>query len=132
MDWDTRGGAQSAGPADLRDSKLDWSELDQPEHAELFELNRRLLAIRHSYPDFTDPRFDHSVARTDEDEGWLLIERGAMLLLVNFAAEESIVSVPDGLELVLTIGDVSGPAEDGVALGPHSALVGHRPDPYVP
>ena len=131
MDWDTAAVPNPQDAQTFLDSKLDWAELALDEHAELFELNRRLLAIRHSYPDFTDPRFDHSLARTDEDEGWLLIERGAMLLLVNFAAEESVVSVPHGLELVLTIGEISGPGEDGVVLGPHSALVGHRPDPYV-
>ncbi len=134
MDWDPAAVPDPQDPQTFANSKLDWSELARAEHADLFALNQRLLTLRHTYPDFTDPRFEHSQARSDDDEGWLLIERGAMVVLVNFGADDAVVTVPDGLELVLTVGDAGGPdpAEAGtrpestLRLGPHSAVVGHR------
>ena len=57
------------------------------EHAELLDLNRRLLGLRHTYPDLTDPQFDHSVARSERRRALADIERGAMVLVVNFGAD---------------------------------------------
>ncbi len=128
MGWDLSVVPDPQDPKTFEDSKLDWSEAEVAEHAELLDLNRRLLSLRRTYPDLTDPRFDRSVARSDDDEHWLAIERGAMVLVINFGAYEAEIDVPVELELVLTVGQLD-PATDGsgrVALGPHSALVGRR------
>ncbi len=132
MDWDTSTVPDPQNPQTFLDSKLDWSEVEQGEHAELLELHRRLLALRRTYPDITDPRFEHSVVSSDDDAGWLRIERGAFLVAVNFRAEATVVDLPGELELLLTVGEVgphsgsgNGEATDQVQLrlGPHSALV---------
>ena len=121
MDWDPGAVPDPQDPATFANSKLDWSELDRAEHAELLAFNRAAAgAAARTYPDFTDPRFEHSrPAATDDDEGWLLIERGAMVVVVNFGAEDAVVTVADGLELVLTVGDagVPDPAEAGDQAG---------------
>jgi maltooligosyltrehalose trehalohydrolase len=127
MDWDPDAVPDPQDPQTFLRSKLDWSELDVDEHAELLELNRRLLGLRRTFPDLTDPRLDHSVAQSDDDEGWLRIDRGAMLILVNFGADEAEIAVPEDLDLLLTVGDVTAADDAALQLGPHSAVVGRRP-----
>ena len=84
MDWDTSAVPDPQDPKTFETSKLDWSELERPEHAELLKLTTRLIEIRHTYPDFTDPRFDQGHATSDDEDGWVLIERGKMIMAVNF------------------------------------------------
>ena len=78
MDWDLSTVPDPQDPATFAASKLDWSEPEQPQHAELLALTTQLLEIRRTYPDFTDPRFDQGRAVSDDDDGWLLLERGEM------------------------------------------------------
>ena len=73
------------------------------------------------------------MARSDDDEGWLLIERGAMLLVVNFGADEAVVDVPAGLEVLLSVGELGAadrrsraPAASGSG---RTARSGRREDP---
>ena len=135
MDWDTSTVPDPQDPQTFRNSKLDWSEVEQGGHAELLDLHRRLLALRRTYPDITDPRFEHSAVASDDDAGWLRIERGAFLMAVNFRAEATVVDLPGELELLLTVGDVGPPSESGASertdhaqlrLGAHSALIARR------
>ena len=58
MDWEPSAVPDPQDPTTFAASKLDWSELDQPRHADLFALHARLIELRQQYPDFTDPRFD--------------------------------------------------------------------------
>ena len=71
-------------PRTFEVSRLDWSELEQPRHAELLALTRQLIDIRRTYPDFTDPRFDQGHALSNDEAGWLFLERGEMIMVVNF------------------------------------------------
>ena len=81
MDWDTR--TSPTRRTRTPSSKLDWSELDGP-HGELLALTTRLIEIRRTYPDFTDPRFDHGRAPSDDEEGWLLSSGATLIMAVNF------------------------------------------------
>ena len=121
MDWDTSLVPDPQDPATFAASKLDWSELEQPQHAELLELATQLLRSGATYPDFTDPRFDQGRALSDDDEGWLLLERGDMIMVVNFADEPTEVWVGRGLEALLILGEVEIRGET-VHLGRQSAV----------
>ena len=122
MDWDTSAVPDPQDPNTFEISKLDWSELERPDHAEQLELTTRLIEIRHTYPDFTDPRFDQGHATSDDEDGWVLIERGKVIMAVNFHDHPTEVEVGRDVVPVFTIGDTE---VDGgtVRLGPHSALV---------
>ena len=85
MDWDTSFVPDPQDPETFTASKLDWSELTEPRQSGLLDLTTRLLEIRKTYPDFTDPRFDAGEASSDDDAGWLMLERGAMTMVVNFS-----------------------------------------------
>ncbi len=127
MDWDVSAVPDPQDPATFAASKLDWSELSRPPHAELLDLTSRLLHIRRTYPDFTDPRFDAGRAESDDEAGWLVLERGSMILVVNFADRPSTVAVGRRqLSPVIVLGEAEVAGAD-IRLGPHSALAAQWP-----
>ena len=121
MEWDTSDVPDPQDPRTFEVSRLDWSELEQASHAELLDLTRRLISIRRTYPDFTDPRFDAGRARSNDEGGWLLLERGDMIMVVNFRDRPTKVDLGRAVEPVITIGEVEV-ADHVVRLGPHSAM----------
>ena len=90
-------------------------------HAELLELNKRLIRLRRTHPDLCDPQFDEGTATSNDDEGWLLVERGAVALVVNFRGSEVQVAVDGVGEELLTVGE-SSLGDGTVTLAPHSAV----------
>jgi maltooligosyltrehalose trehalohydrolase len=64
-------------------SKLDWDEIAEPRHAGLLDWYRRLLRLRRTVPELSDPRLRHVEARADEDNATLVVTRGPVSLLVN-------------------------------------------------
>jgi maltooligosyltrehalose trehalohydrolase len=120
MEWDTSEVPDPQDPRTFEVSRLDWSELEQPRHAALLALTRQLIKIRRTYPDFTDPHFDQGRAVSSDDGGWLLLERGEMIMVVNFRDRPTEVDIGRVVEPVITIGQVEI-AGNVVRLGPHSA-----------
>ncbi|PWR05239.1 malto-oligosyltrehalose trehalohydrolase, partial [Micromonospora acroterricola] len=64
-------------------SRLDWAELDKPEHREMLAFYQRLIALRRSLPDLSDPRL-HAVSVQHGDQ-FLLMRRGDTLVVANLA-----------------------------------------------
>jgi maltooligosyltrehalose trehalohydrolase len=125
MDWNTSAVPDPQDPATFQRSKLDWSELESPNAAELFELNRRLLQLRREHPDLTDPRFDQTKVDFDDQQQWLLVERGSIVVAVNFGTATLEVNLPFEVKPLLEVGEAA--CLDGRArLGRHSAVVGVR------
>ena len=60
-------------------SKLDWTERE-PQHGELLAVVPPLIALRRAEPELADPRLDRVSVEVDEDERWVLVERGAVAL----------------------------------------------------
>ncbi|HET9872986.1 MAG TPA: malto-oligosyltrehalose trehalohydrolase [Propionibacteriaceae bacterium] len=123
MDWDVSAVPNPQDVETFTNSKLNWEEVSEPRHAGLLDFYRRLIVLRRTYPDLTDPRFDKSITSSHDAEGWLLVERGDMVVLVNFRDSATEVSVADGIVSVLDVGDVQI-AGNTAKLGAHSALVG--------
>ncbi len=122
MDWDPSQVADPQDPKTFASAKLDWTEPGKPEQAELLALTSRLLELRRTYPEFTDPRFDQGRALTDDDGGWLLLARGDMVMVVNFSDTPAEVEVGGLVESLLQIGSLRLTG-DVVRLGGHSALL---------
>ncbi len=123
-------------PATVARSRLDWSELDDDEHARLLAWYAGLLALRRERPDLRDPRLDQVEVSHDEDAGTVLVRRGRHLVLVNLSTTERAFAlgaetVPAGrrsLEVLLAwrdgvVVDAGGTAvvapESAGVLGPH-------------
>nr|WP_275588483.1 malto-oligosyltrehalose trehalohydrolase [Microlunatus panaciterrae] len=122
MDWDLSVVPDPQDPQTFMNSKLNWSEPSKGAHAELLALYTRLIELRRTYPDVVDPRFDRAVARSDDDRGWLLVERGQIALAANFSDRATALdlSVPGEVLLAVGTGEVTA---ERVRLGPHSGLV---------
>lgn len=93
MGWDA---AVVPNPQDVETftrSKLDWSELDKPEHARLLEIYRELIALRRREADITTPWLDASSVDVEAENGTLVITRGGLAIAVNFAADEREVRI---------------------------------------
>jgi maltooligosyltrehalose trehalohydrolase len=74
-------------------SKLDWSELAEPSHAEMLEWYRALIALRksRSHGSSSKPK-----VRFDADAEWLRFEYAGMLALFNFASVPRRLVLPKG------------------------------------
>ncbi|MEV4813775.1 malto-oligosyltrehalose trehalohydrolase [Micromonospora avicenniae] len=80
-------------------SRLDWAELDKPEHREVLEFYRRLIALRKSRPDLSDPRL--SAVSVQHGDQFLVMRRGNTLVVANLAARAQGISLPGVARQVL-------------------------------
>jgi maltooligosyltrehalose trehalohydrolase len=72
-------------------SKLDWSELSRPPHAEIFEWYRQLIHLRQ------EKRGGGKAAvKFDAEAGWLRFVHGDVLCVFNFSAAAQRVPLPRG------------------------------------
>jgi maltooligosyltrehalose trehalohydrolase len=78
-------------PGTFQRSKLNWGELDHPDHAALLALYRKLIAVRHRETDLTDPRLDRTAMDRDEQAGWLVLHRGGLRVAINLSGQAQTV-----------------------------------------
>ena len=81
-------------------SKLDWAELTQSTHAELFEWYRRLIQLRRIKSVLRSrgelSRLAKAAVKFDERAGWLRFEHGGVLAVFNLEAHAQRVPLPGG------------------------------------
>jgi maltooligosyltrehalose trehalohydrolase len=104
--WATGDVPDPQDPATFERSKLAWSELDDDKHADVLDFYRRLLALRRSRPELSDPRLDLIEVAYDEGARWLVMHRGALRVAVNLATERQEVPL-DGRPMGVLL--ASGP-----------------------
>jgi maltooligosyltrehalose trehalohydrolase len=85
----------------LQASMLQWHELNQPDHAELLDWYRRLIALRSKVPAFTTGRLDYTSATCDQQLGWLVVCRGAVKIICNFAEQARSIPIEAGKQTML-------------------------------
>jgi maltooligosyltrehalose trehalohydrolase len=103
-------------------SRLDWAELDKPEHREMYDFYRRLIALRKSRPDLSDPRLDHVEVRHGDQ--FLLMRRGRCLVVANLAGKPQRINLPGVVRSVLfTTSEGATVMRDGIELPPESAAI---------
>jgi maltooligosyltrehalose trehalohydrolase len=68
-------------------SKLNWMETALPVHSEMIVWYRQLIKLRRQYANLTDGRLDVVHTYFDEQEQWLVVERGSTIIVCNFATE---------------------------------------------
>ncbi|MFB4305946.1 malto-oligosyltrehalose trehalohydrolase [Actinomadura sp. GTD37] len=86
----------------FRRSVLDWTELDDPHHADLLEWHRALISLRRATPELNDPGLTAVRVETDEKEArWLVMRRGGVHVATNLGGVPVVLPValpagPDG------------------------------------
>jgi maltooligosyltrehalose trehalohydrolase len=108
-------------------SKLDWTELSAPAHAELYEWHRQLIHLRHAKMRVRAK----AAVRFDAESGWLTVVHGGLLSVFNFAPTAQRVITPRGEWEPALRSDVQGdtPAEE---VPGHATLIYRRRAGAVP
>ena len=122
MGWDTHVVPDPQDRQTFLRSKLDWSEPETGEQAELLAINRELIALRRTLPQLRDPRFASVDVRYDDQDGWLVLRRGDLLIVLNFSELPVRIAEPLGTVL-FSCGEVDATG-DAVQLGPWAAALG--------
>ncbi len=87
LGWDPTVVPDPQDPETFRRSQLDWSELDEPRHARMLEVYRRLAALRRERPELTDPSFARISCTADDETRLFTMDRGDVAIVVNFGAQ---------------------------------------------
>jgi maltooligosyltrehalose trehalohydrolase len=88
--WDPAGVPDPQAVETFERSKLRWAEAAEGSdsgHGRVLDWYRRLIAFRRSTPAVTDPRFEATVVHVDDD-GLIVMERGAVCVLANIGESE--------------------------------------------
>jgi maltooligosyltrehalose trehalohydrolase len=111
-------------------SKLNWSELSAPRHAELLEWYRKLIGIRRDkivMPRESLADSDKAVTKFDAKAGWLTFVHNGVLAVFNLADLAQAVPLPSGdWKLVLRSDSVEAQpseAQPSEAMSPRSTFV---------
>ncbi|MEA2825892.1 MAG: maltooligosyltrehalose trehalohydrolase [Actinomycetota bacterium] len=110
-------------PKTFEQSKLDWHEVGDGVHLELLDWHRRLIALRRSEPALSSGTFDDLDVGYDEDERWLVVDRGPITIACNFGSEpRRIPGLAGGIVLA---------SDDGAGnlVPPESVRILRRPRP---
>ena len=78
-------------PGTFERSKLDWSELSRPPHAEIHEWYRQLTRLRREKRGGA-----RAAVKFDAEAGWLRFVHGDVLCVFNFSAAAQRVPLPRG------------------------------------
>ena len=82
-------------------SKLKWSEVNEPEHAEMLSWYRALIHLRRTTACLNNGSAGNVRVAFDEREKWLRMQRGTIAVFCNLAEREQIFTVSQGSRLVL-------------------------------
>ncbi len=108
-------------------SKLNWDETAQPEHADMLEWYRDLIRLRKAIPALNNGEPGNTRVRFDEEQQWLRMERGPVILYCNIGAAAHTFAVPNESRILLA-SQASIAVESGsLNLPPENIAVLHSP-----
>jgi maltooligosyltrehalose trehalohydrolase len=110
-------------PATFERSKLLWGELPQSEHAQMLDWYKKLIAFRRQTPELTNGSLADLEVIFDEEQKWLKMHRGPIVIAINLAGTTHSLYAPSGTELVLA-SSVEAAIEKGrITLPPDSVAI---------
>ncbi len=123
MEWGDVEVPDPQAESTFTDSMLDWSEVAEGQHAELYAAYRDLIRLRRTHPELSDPRFASTAVAFDDAAGWLRMTRGDRLTIaVNFGDRDASVPLAGAAETLFSSGEVEV-GGDGVRLGAWSIVL---------
>ena len=108
--------------ATFENSRLRWSDLEQPDHRAMLAWYRELIALRRA--EFGDGAGDQTV-HVDHGDGWFRMIRGPLSVIVSRGEVREVLE-PPGAHLVLAFGTVTVAPDGVVTLGPDGVAVLRR------
>jgi maltooligosyltrehalose trehalohydrolase len=124
--WDPASVPDPQDPETFRRSKLDWAETGSERGARMLGVYRQLAELRRRLPDLTDPRFTHVECSADDTERVFTLQRGKVLVVVNFGSSPADVEVsPASGELLFTTPAGATYSDGTLRLPPHAGALIH-------
>jgi maltooligosyltrehalose trehalohydrolase len=124
--WDPGSVPDPQDEATFRRSVLDWAERSEPDHAQMLEWYRALIAIRSQHPCLRGGRAGSAVVSHDIGGSWLVVDRFELSVAVNLGPDAQIVPSGDAHTIVLCNDDHAVVVDGGIRLAADSvAIVGH-------
>jgi maltooligosyltrehalose trehalohydrolase len=104
-------------------SKLNWKEMSGSDHAEMLAWYRDLIRLRRSAPSLNNGEPGNTSASFNEEQKWLCMRRGSIIVACNFSEENQ--SVPTHPESNLLLASRPGVQiqDHAVALPPESVAI---------
>jgi maltooligosyltrehalose trehalohydrolase len=94
-------------PETFQRSKLNWEELAREPHAGLLDWHCQLIKLRQSEPALSDGRREAVQTRFDERAGWLMVERGPIIVVCLVSDRAQHVPLRAGERAILLASDAS-------------------------
>jgi maltooligosyltrehalose trehalohydrolase len=88
-------------PSSFENSRLDWHDLEEPESAAMLRWYRQLIHLRREHPALADGNLGHLHVSFSESARWLIMTRGNIQVICNFAKEPQSLVIPPGATLLL-------------------------------
>jgi len=110
-------------------SKLNWNELSESTHAEMFAWYRDLIKLRRSTPSLNNGEPGNTSASFNEEEKWLCMRRGSIVVACNFSDGKRTTPGYPQMNLLLASCDRITLRDKFVKLPPESVAIISLPDP---
>lgn len=120
--WDPTSIPDPESAATFENSKLEWDEVEQPDHAEMLAWYRSLIRLRRTTPQLNDGTPGKTRVNFDEQKKWLRMDRGNIAVICNFG-EEHAFPVQHAARVLLASPVISGTIENRVTLAPESVVI---------
>jgi maltooligosyltrehalose trehalohydrolase len=122
--WDVASFPDPQDPDTVARSTLNWKEPKRAPHADMLAWYTALIALRHREADLTDPRLRRLVVSYDEDQRWLIVSRGSLRVVCNFADSRRPISLDRAItEILLESTPGTAVAESTVQLAEESVAI---------
>jgi maltooligosyltrehalose trehalohydrolase len=103
-------------------SKLNWDEISKSSHADLFDWHKKLIRLRRNEPDLSDGNLEQVRTNYHEQNRWLVLERGRISVVCNFAPRPCRIPVRTGGQSVLLASEGDIHIADGFANFPAESV----------
>ncbi len=125
--WNPEDVPDPEAPETFQQSKLNWSELGEGKHREMFQWYRELIYLRRRTLALNLGDFSRMEVRCSEEGRWIYHDRGNIRTMINFAETETDFAVEPGSELLLSSGTAPLREADCVRVPPVSVAIYHWP-----
>jgi maltooligosyltrehalose trehalohydrolase len=104
-------------------SKVNWDEVPEPDHADVFDWYRKLIKLRRSEPSLNNGEPGNTAVTYSEEQRWLCMQRGSIIVVCSLSENAQVVPVHSGGELILASAQAIAIGGDSATLPPDSVAV---------
>jgi maltooligosyltrehalose trehalohydrolase len=103
-------------------SRLNWDEVKEGYHKEMLEWYRALIHLRRRSISLNDGDMGHTTVRYSEEDRWLVMDRGGVVVLANLGQRDASFDAAEGFRVAVASREGLGSAAGKISL-PSNTLV---------